>query len=168
MSLSMIYSDRMLKAESLAAVARHVNTLFIGGHHFMLDDDVIDRIRRDMLEPSWRDSLTILKTAKDGWLEKCVDGHFLGPDGYEHHILSFKPNDAIRKLRANGDNDLFFICFFENGVQQDHEVTKPAWYAMYDKTILNARGEVNPMVDRATEYGNELADFVIGHEATKG
>jgi hypothetical protein len=139
------------------------------GLPFEVHEGILARIERQMHEPSsWRDMMTIRRTAKDGWIEKRMNAHFLTPDGHQHEILLFshRATKSIKELRATGSNDLFFFCFFEDGKRIDNQVTKAAWYALRDKQIVRARGGgSHPSVVRASEYGERLADLVLRREA---
>lgn len=160
----MVYSDHRASERELSELSLQLGSLFKSGEKFSLDEEIVSHVGKQMLEPSWRDLMTILKNAKGVFLEKKVDFHFFGTDGYEHQVLSIKSGKEFDEICTSGGNDLFFFRFYEKGDKIDYQVTKPTWYALRDQLMLEMRGSINPSIDQMSKYGRELAQFVIESE----
>jgi hypothetical protein len=145
LTLSLEYSDRGSYRSRLDALSgalrKNIEVLEHGGD-FKLDELIIDSVSAHIDDPSWRDSITLKRTAKDSFLTKRLNVHETGTDGYSSYVLERGKNidkDKFDAIRRTGDGDLYLAVFYVNGERTAKAVKKSQWYALFDKMILAER-----------------------------
>lgn len=168
LSLSLRYSDRNADPQRLSQLSCQLASLYKLREPFELEDATIVGIIDSNFDPRWRDVLTLRRSARDTFITKRVDAHFLTPDGYEHQVLPFKRGRALRELRQSGCNDLFFVTIHENGTQHSKQMSRASWYALHDHGILMSRSDTNATVSKASEYSGRIIASVLEKETGSG
>ena len=137
MSVSVICSDKVLDFGSLTLVASDIRSDFDSEdpHEWNFDPGAHTFIARRFDNPSWRDLLTIRSTAKQGWLQKQMNWHHCGPDGYYVEVVTRGADVEKSKFdmifREHGENVFLADAYFDGQIRSN-AIPKPAWYCMFD------------------------------------
>lgn len=175
LTLSMEYSDRGKYARELdslsIAIKENLNAIDIGDENstFSLDRTMIDGVAHHIHDPSWRDMLTLKRSAKDGLFKKRLNVHEIGPDGYHSFILERGTNiegRAFDAVRSVGDGDMYVTAFYEKGEKMHQAISKDKWYVVYDKMLLVERAAT--MRSKMQEFYDSTCEMLLDMYLTTG
>lgn len=130
-------SDHSLSREAVmaagAATSERYKTSRPAFFRFSAADE--HKLSRFLAEPSGRDILELRRGAKNGFVRRQLNFHFIGPDGYESKVITRGkdiPKEEYNIIAKNGSTDVFLITTYINGDRKDQVIEKDIWYAMKD------------------------------------
>lgn len=158
LTMSELYSDHHVDDEGLLKISNVVknNQAVVKDRKgkAIFDLSIVPIIEQRLADQSFRDMLTLVKKAKDGFLQKQLNMHLIGPDGYES-LIRIRGKDIDKKsfdrIRSEGDGDLYVSYIYDGGHKRLNALSKRDWYIFYDKMI---------MVDRQLLGGNLYINFL--------
>lgn len=144
MAFAIYNSDHNLTRDSVLKAGSGFSERYLASKpvFFRFSPEDEKKLLRFLAEPDGRDVLELRRGAKNGFLSRQLNFHFVGPDGYESKIvtrgkdLPKKEFDSIARL---GSMDVFLIRDNFDGNGQGRIIDKDMWYAIKDDFDLLGR-----------------------------
>jgi hypothetical protein len=168
MCVSMILSDTFLSEQDLDRYGEKIarGLAQASAFQFRFDKNSIDFIASHFANPTWRDPLTLVRQARNGWLRRRMNWHTVGPDGYVAKIVtrgkdvSCSTYDAVS---ADSRTDAFFVIEPENTPSDAKAVSKAAWYCVKDLQFISSSEHLGfeELRQQARKFTTEFLDMRI-------
>ena len=137
MAISTIFSDHFFEHSSLEMLSD-----FMRSNRGSMDPSLPEFdangaafIRSFHDDPSPRDIITLVRKARDGWFQKEINFHYIGPDGYRALVM-VRGRDLEKKLfdllRRENNLDVFFLEVYEGESAITNQIKKNHWYCVKD------------------------------------
>jgi hypothetical protein len=144
--MSEMYSDHHTNNEGLDRLTVDIrNNRAVAAERkgtLKLDTSIYILLEQRLADQTFRDILTLVRTAKDGIFKKELNMHLIGPDGYQS-LVRTRGKDidkvAFDEARSEDDGNLYVSYHYESGDLKTTTVSKKHWYILYDKMQLVER-----------------------------